>query len=154
IQKEPKRHIDLCLTHHLTIREVVLKLQQTQLEQPHWIFRWRAHPCRITVGYQRPQRLEVNRRFEPAQIMIGRNQFGKDHLIQVCWFQVVLRSEHRLCSPFSCCANLTTPLLLCQLFKRSPRALCSGVCPSALFALGGGEGRARHQAQESRMKKL
>src|SRR5262245_55493401 len=61
--------------------------------------------------------------------MIGGNQFGKAHLIQVCRFQVVIRSEHRLCSPFSCCANLTAPLPLCQLFKRSPRALCSGGAP-------------------------
>src|SRR4029079_19787141 len=40
----------------------------------------------------------------------------------------------RLCSPFSCCANLTAPLLLCQLFKRSPRDLCSGARHSALCA--------------------
>ena len=42
--------------------------------------------------------IKIDGRFEPAQIVIHGQQFGKDELIQIAWRKVVVRFEHRLLS--------------------------------------------------------
>ena len=87
--------IDLRGFQHLPIREVVMKLQETELEQQDRVFGSAPLIRAVTFRDQTSHRREVHHRFDLPQVMISRHKLGKDELIEFGRGGVISFFEHR-----------------------------------------------------------
>ncbi len=94
LQKEPKGHIDLCRSNDFPIREAVMHLQKLQFDQPHRVFGRAAQGRAVAILDEFAKALKVKELLDSAQIVVRRHQLGKDQLVDLRRFHVIVVFQH------------------------------------------------------------